>query len=139
MTIMLFNDGRIVTAEAGQPINIALDGLLALIVNPQEGDVLTYNGKMWINGAAVLYVHEAEGEDDAVILDKTYADIAGAVGAGRAVYVASVDESENNVLVPLATYGGNDSDGYTVTAGEGTYTADTADGVLTKQAAGGGE
>jgi len=53
MTIMLFNDGRIVTAEAGQPINIALDGLLALIVNPQEGDVLTYNGTMWVNAQPV--------------------------------------------------------------------------------------
>ena len=53
MTIMLFKDGRIVTVEAGQPINIELDGLLALIVNPQEGDVLTYNGTMWVNAQPV--------------------------------------------------------------------------------------
>ena len=49
MTVMVFKDGRIVTAEAGQPINVALEGLLALINNPQEGDVLTYDGSIWVN------------------------------------------------------------------------------------------
>lgn len=49
MTVMVFKDGRIVTVEAGQPINIALEGLLALITSPQEGDVLTFDGSIWVN------------------------------------------------------------------------------------------
>ena len=50
MNIMLFNDGLLQITPEGQPINgKELNGLLVCITNPQEGDVLTYNGTMWVN------------------------------------------------------------------------------------------
>ena len=50
MNIMLFNDGRLLITPEGQPINGGdLVGVLVCITNPQEGDVLTYNGTMWVN------------------------------------------------------------------------------------------
>ena len=63
--------------------------------------------------------------------------IAAAVAANRAVVISSESEG-TTTLVPLATFGGDDDTGYTVTAGAATYTSDTAGGILTKQEGGEG-
>lgn len=49
MNLYIFEDGRIVTG--GDPLNIDLAGLVVCVTNPQEGEVLTYNGSMWVNAA----------------------------------------------------------------------------------------
>ena len=50
MNIMLFKDGKLLLSEAGEPINGELpDGLVMCVTNPQEGQVLTFNGTMWVN------------------------------------------------------------------------------------------
>ena len=94
---------------------------------------------MWTNAAPrpVLYVNEAAGEGDTVVLTASYESIAAAVEANRQVIIASESEG-TTTLTALATFGGNDDTGYTVTAGDATYTSDTAGGVLTKQAGGDG-
>ena len=138
MTILFFDDGRLLI-DAEEPLeNVDLRGLIGCIADAKAGDTLVYNGSMWVNAAPrpVLYVSEAAGEGDAVVLTASYEGIVAAVAANRAVIISSESDG-TTTLAPLATYGGDDDTGYTVTAGEATYTADTADGVLTKQAAGG--
>lgn len=50
MTILLYNDGKLVV-DNGNPLEgVSLDGLLACISDPQEGDSLVYNGSMWVPG-----------------------------------------------------------------------------------------
>lgn len=137
MNIFMYADGHIVT-DAGNPIErLNLDGLVLFVADPKPGDCLMYNGDMWVNTAPVLYASEGEGAGDTVVLDATYADIAAAVAANKAVYIKSVDASDVTALVPLGTFGGDDDTGYTVTAGEATYTADTATDALVKAAADG--
>lgn len=140
MNILLYKDGRLLIDDGNPMENVNFDGMVMYLLDPVEGDTLVYDGSAWTNGAPapVLYANEGAGDDDAVVLDKTYAQISTAVTDNRAVYIASVSEG-TTTLVPLASFGGSDETGYTVTAGSDTYTAETADGVLTKQAAAGGE
>ena len=49
MTILLYNDGRLLIDQGGPIEGAPLDGLIACISNPTEGQVLTYNGTMWVN------------------------------------------------------------------------------------------
>ena len=52
MTILLYNDGRIVT-DAGNPLEgVSLDGLAAFIADPSDGDTLVYDATagMWKPG-----------------------------------------------------------------------------------------
>ena len=138
MTILFFEDGRVLI-DAQEPLeNVDWSGLIGCVSDAQAGDTLVYNGTMWANAAPkpVLYVAEAAGEDDAVVLTASYESIAAAVAANRQVIIASESEG-TTTLTALATFGGNDDTGYTVTAGAATYTSDTAGGVLTKQADGG--
>ena len=135
MTVLIFKDGRFVVDEH-QPIEGNLDGLYALIAEPQAGQLLTFNGSVWTSAApaaSVLYAGETTKDSDTV-LTVTYAEIAAAIAAGKSVIVRTEAEG-TATLVPLASYGGNDDDGYTVVAGESTYTAETAGGALVKQAA----
>lgn len=140
MTILFFDDGRMLI-DAQEPLeNVSLKGLIGCIADAQAGDVPVYNGTMWVNAAPrpVLYVAEVAGESDTVVLSASYAGIAAAVAANRSVIITSESEG-TTTLTPLTSFGGSDETGYTVTAGSDTYTAETADGVLTKQAAAGGE
>ena len=139
MTIMLLRGGRIIMDD-GNPIEgIDLSALELILADPKAGDTITYNGTMWVNAAPrpALYVDEAEGAGSTTILTATYAQIKAAVDASRAVCIRT-ESSGTYTLTPLATYGGSDNDGYTVTAGNDTYTSETADGALVKQAGGEG-
>ena len=49
MNLFIFKDGTVMTAAAGEPINVPLIDLAVCITNPQEGEVLTFNGEMWVN------------------------------------------------------------------------------------------
>ena len=138
MTILFYNDGRLLLDDGNPLEGVSLDGLIVCVTDPKPGQCLTNIGGLWMNGASALYVDEASGVDDAVILNATYAGIVAAVDAGEAVIIRS-ESSGTYTLAPLASYGGDDDTGYTVTAGEATYTASAADGALTKQAASGGE
>ena len=137
MTILFFEDGRVLIDAADPLENVSLKGLIGCIADAQAGDSVVYNGTMWVNAAPrpVLYVAEVAGEGDAVVLTASYASIAAAVAANRAVIITSESEG-TTTLAALVSFGGNDDTGYTVTAGDATYTSDTADGVLTKQAGG---
>lgn len=139
MTILFFEDGRLILDAEGPLENVELKNLLGCIADAKAGDIIAYNGTMWVNAAPnpVLYVAEAAGENDAVILTASYETIAAAVAANRAVIITSESEG-TTTLVPLATFGGDDDTGYTVTAGAATYTSDTAGGILIKQAGGEG-
>lgn len=132
MTILLYNDGRLLIDDGNPMEGVSLEGLIAYITDPISGEVLTNIGGLWTNGASALYVDEIEGESDSVILTSTYAEIDAAIDAGRAVFIRT-ESSGTYTLNPLATYGGDDDTGYTVTAGSDTYKADSADGALTKE------
>ena len=54
MTILLYNDGRLVIDEGNPLEGVSLDGLLACVTDPQEGDVLTYDGSLWVNQPQAL-------------------------------------------------------------------------------------
>ena len=49
MNILLYKTGKLVITDAGEPTYGDEGELIACITNPQEGDVLTYNGTMWVN------------------------------------------------------------------------------------------
>lgn len=53
MTILLYKDGRLVIPADGKPMCPGkLEGDLMMtidITDPQEGDVLTYDGAKWVN------------------------------------------------------------------------------------------
>ena len=51
MNLFIFNDGRVLVKPTGEPINVPLVDLAVCVTNPQEGQVLTYNGAMWVNAA----------------------------------------------------------------------------------------
>lgn len=51
MDLFIFKDGRVLTAAAGEPIDVPLVDLVVCVTNPQEGQVLTYDGTMWVNAA----------------------------------------------------------------------------------------
>lgn len=51
MNLFIFKDGRVLITEPGAPITGPLDNLAVCVTSPQEGQVLTYNGEMWVNAA----------------------------------------------------------------------------------------
>ena len=46
MNLFIFNDGRVLVKPTGEPLNEPLEGLAVCVTDPQEGQVLTYNGTM---------------------------------------------------------------------------------------------
>ena len=50
MTILVYKDGRILVDHADPLEGVSLEGLIACITDPQEGDTLVYNGSMWVAG-----------------------------------------------------------------------------------------
>lgn len=62
MNLFVFKDGRVLISGDGEPINEPLEDLVVCITNPQEGQVMTYNGTMWVN-AALPEPEETEPED----------------------------------------------------------------------------
>lgn len=136
MTILLYKDGRCIIDEAN-PIEVSLDGLVLMLDSNNAGEALSYNGTMWTNTAApaVLYIEESTTAGGDVVLDKTYQDISDAITAGKSVIITSTSAG-TTTLTPLLSFVGSEQAGYTVTAGENTYTAATIDGTLTKEADG---
>lgn len=49
MTILLYKDGRLLIDDGNPLEGVSIDGLVACITDPTEGQVLTYNGTMWVN------------------------------------------------------------------------------------------
>ena len=50
MTILLYKDGRLLVDDGNPLEGVSLDGLIACVSDPQEGDTLVYNGEMWVPG-----------------------------------------------------------------------------------------
>lgn len=52
MTILLYKDGHLVVDDGNPLEGVNLDGLLACISDPQDGDTLVYNATagMWVPG-----------------------------------------------------------------------------------------
>lgn len=52
MTILLYKDGRLVIDDGNPLEGVSLDGLVACVSNPQDGDSLVYNADagMWEPG-----------------------------------------------------------------------------------------
>ena len=66
MTILLYNDGRLLIDDGNPLEGVSLDGLVACVTDPQAGDLLTYNGTMWVNAQPVL---------DATVTDPQEGDV----------------------------------------------------------------
>lgn len=49
MTILLYKDGKLLIDDGNPLESVSLDGLVACITDPTEGQVLTYNGTKWTN------------------------------------------------------------------------------------------
>lgn len=62
MTILLYKDGRLVVNDGNPLEGVRLDGLVVCITDPQEGDVLTYDGSLWVNAQPTTPEPE-EGDD----------------------------------------------------------------------------
>lgn len=92
MTVLLYKDGRILTDEGNPLENISLEGLLALINDPKEGQMLTFKG-MFTNAepkfgqsVTVGKTHIINGQDSEIINGVTV-DV-----VGSPVYVNDVSE-----------------------------------------------
>ena len=66
MTILLYKDGRLVIDDGNPLEGASLDGLLACISDPQDGDTLVYNASagMWAPGnpLPVAITEPADGD-----------------------------------------------------------------------------
>lgn len=51
MNLFIFRDGRVLVKPTGEPLNVPLVDLAVCVTDPQEGQVLTYDGTMWVNAA----------------------------------------------------------------------------------------
>lgn len=134
MTILLYDDGKLII-DKSQPLEgISFDNLIACISNASNGDVLTYNGTMWQNTAPapVLYLAETENAGHDTILNAKYTDIVAAINANKSVFLQTVADGVTS-LTPIASFGGSSVAGYSVTFGSDTYTATTETGDLVKQ------
>ena len=47
--IFILNDGKVVVAEPGEEVHFNLDDVAMYLVNPQTGDVIMNDGKMWVS------------------------------------------------------------------------------------------
>ena len=68
MTILLYKDGRLVIDD-GNPIEgNALEGLVACVSDPTEGQVLTFDGTMWTNKDATGLVADVSEPTEGQVL-----------------------------------------------------------------------
>ena len=51
MNLFIFKDGKTIVTESNQPINIPLENLVVCCTNPQAGEVMMFDGGMWVNKA----------------------------------------------------------------------------------------
>ena len=63
MTILLYKDGRLLVDDGNPLEGVSLDGLIACVTDPQEGDVLTYDGSLWVNKQPELKTSITEPAD----------------------------------------------------------------------------
>ena len=88
MTILLYNDGRLVIDD-GNPIEgNSLEGLVACVSDPQSGDTLKFDGKQWVAGAAASGLPAVSGTDNGKVLtvvEGAWAPAAGGGGGGGLV------------------------------------------------------
>lgn len=49
MNLFIFKDGKTIVTESNQPINIPLENLVVCCTNPQFGQVMRFDGRMWTN------------------------------------------------------------------------------------------
>ena len=49
MNILLYKDGRLLIDDGNPLEGVSLEGMLVCVTDPQEGQVLTYNGDKWTN------------------------------------------------------------------------------------------
>lgn len=104
MTILLYNDGRLVIDD-GNPIEgNSLEGLVACVSDPQSGDTLKFDGKQWVAGAAASGLPDVSGDDDGKVLtvvDGAWAPAAAGGGGGSNIYMftTSYDEVHDRAYI----------------------------------------
>jgi len=82
MTILLYKDGRLVIDD-GNPIEgNALEGLVACVSDPRSGDMLKFDGKQWVAGAAASGLPAVSGDDNGKVLTVVEGEWAPAAGGG---------------------------------------------------------
>ena len=70
MTILLYKDGRLLIDDGNPLEGVSLDGLVACVANPQDGDTLVYNSTagMWVPGnpfpVSITEPEDEEGEEN---------------------------------------------------------------------------
>ena len=68
MTILLYKDGRLVVDEGGPIEGHALKDLLACVTDPTAGQVLTYDGTMWVNADSTGLVADVSEPTEGQVL-----------------------------------------------------------------------
>ena len=68
MNILLYKDGRLLIDEGNPMEGVSLDGLAVCITDPTEGQVLTYNGTMWVNQDATGLVADVSEPTEGQVL-----------------------------------------------------------------------
>ena len=96
MTILLYNDGRLVIDD-GNPIEgNSLEGLVACVSDPQSGDTLKFDGKQWVAGAAASGLPAVTSTDNGKVLTVVEGEWAPAAGGGGGAYVAEFEWDNTN-------------------------------------------
>lgn len=68
MTILLYKTGTLVVDEDGPLEGVELDDLLMCITDPTEGQVLTFDGTMWVNADATGLVADVSEPTEGQVL-----------------------------------------------------------------------
>lgn len=98
MTILLYNDGRLVIDD-GNPIEgNSLDGLVACVADPQSGDTLKYDGKQWVAGAAASGLPTVSGDDNGKVLTVVEGEWAPAAGGGGGGLLVTITETAERFI-----------------------------------------
>ena len=73
MTILLYKDGRLLIDDGNPLEGVSLDGLVACVSNPQDGDTLVYNATagMWVPGNPLPVSITEPADGDTLAYDET--------------------------------------------------------------------
>ena len=74
MTVLVYDDGKIIVDKEDPIEGQSLDGLIACLANPQDGDILVYNAtaQMWEVASNPLPVEITNPQDgDMLVYDES--------------------------------------------------------------------
>lgn len=103
MTILVYDNGKIIVDKADPIEGQSLDNLIACLANPQDGDTLIYNAtaQMWETGkgSSEGNVLVLTADYDTGTLNKTWQEIFDAIGEGKIPVLGYADDHDAFVTI----------------------------------------